>query len=31
MSKENDDFVEDLVKNLPQGTPMSEFELKRFE
>ena len=31
MSKENDDFVEDLVKNLPQGTPMSEFELKKFE
>ena len=31
MSKENDDFVEDLVKNLPQGSPMSEFELKKFE
>ena len=31
MSKENDDFVEDLVKNLPQGKPMSEFELKKFE
>jgi hypothetical protein len=31
MSKENDDFVEDLVKNLPKGRPMSEFELKKFE
>ena len=31
MSKENDDFVEDLVKNLPQGSPMTEFELKKFE
>jgi hypothetical protein len=31
MSREDDDFVEDLVKNLPQGSSMSEFELKKFE
>ena len=31
MNKENEDFVEDLVKNLPQGSPMTEFELKKFE
>ena len=31
MSKENEDFVEDLLKALPKAEPISEFELRKFE
>ena len=31
MSKENDEFVENLLKGLPTAEPISEFELRRFE
>ena len=31
MSKENDDFIEELLKGLPKVEPMSEFEIKKFE
>jgi len=31
MSKENDEFVENLLKGLPKAEPISEFELHRFE
>lgn len=31
MSKENDDFVENLLGGLPKAEPISEFELRKFE
>lgn len=31
MSKENDDFVENLLSGLPKAEPISEFELRKFE
>ena len=31
MSKENDDFVENLLSGLPKAEPISEFELHKFE
>ncbi len=31
MSKENDEFVENLLRGLPNAEPISEFELRRFE
>jgi len=31
MSKENDDFVDNLLKGLPKAEPTSDFELRRFE
>lgn len=31
MSKENDEFVENLLKGLPAAEPISELELRRFE
>ena len=31
MSKENDDFVENLLGGLPKAEPISEFEIRKFE
>lgn len=31
MSRENDDFVENLLSGLPKAEPISEFELRKFE
>ena len=31
MSKENDEFVENLLSGLPKAEPISEFELRKFE
>jgi hypothetical protein len=31
MSKENDEFVENLLKGFPKAEPISEFELRQFE
>ena len=31
MSKDNDDFVEDLLKALPKAEPISEIEIRKFE
>lgn len=31
MSRDNDDYVEDLLKGLSKAEPMSEFEIRKFE